>query len=804
MNQKNQRAPRIFRLSTGVVVAMCALFGPGSPAYAQVAPTTNARRTAAPRTQELRAVIVTATRRRENIQVVPESISVLSGRNLSLRNIMSAQQYTSTIPGLSFNETGFGARNGLDLTIRGISNTRLADTTAGTGALTTGFYINDVAVMPVNIFLYDINRISVLKGPQGTLFGQASMGGTVRVITNEPDLRTYSGQAEMTAAQTSGGAPSWSTRGYLNFPLVPDKLAARVVVYNEDDGGWINWFPASLAAGAAKGPIPTVPAGFPNPITTTLFMHNNVNSTKTFGGRISILYKPTDNLTINPMYMYQERNSPFSSFIERNLQEGYLTQNYQKEPRDEQFTDASLTIHYHFPLATLTSISARFDRDYSWRQDTSAFIGSIYGLTASGGIPSASFLDFHFRDKVLSQELRLTSPTSKYFDWLVGAAYFDESRPQSDLWLAPNFNQNVAPGGGIPGGGAEGFIFATNYLDKFFDRSVYGDVTLKLFHSRLQLSAGVRHYKESYNQRDVATGALVGAVGTTIGQGALIGGSESGTIPRFAIKYMLSPAKMLYAAAAQGFRAGAPGSPNVTQTPACQNALQLAHVNPAVGITSDHLWNYEVGFKGTWDEGRLVTDISAFYIDWTNLQTTLILNNYNNGCAGVAATNGGTAYSRGGDFSITYHPFDNLILRAVGAYTAAELGKQPAGSTVGKEGTPLQNAPKLQGTLSVQYNFGISQKYEGFLRGDESYYGSQWSNQASEPNPFFYVHARSLMDLRFGFQPRDGNWTTQLYVDNALNREQEFGAQSYFGEPMTNQVLVGRPRTVGLMANYSW
>jgi outer membrane receptor protein involved in Fe transport len=751
----------------------------------------------------LQEVVVTSTRRSENVQQVPQSVSVLTGEELSSRDIVSVEQYTSTVPGLSYNETGFGARDGLDLTIRGISNTRLADTTAGTGALTTGFYIDDVAVMPVDVYLYDIDRMEVLKGPQGTLFGQASMGGTVRIITQKPDSTAFSATAEGTGAATESGSPSSSIKGMLNLPVIEGQLAARLVAYNDDQGGWIDWFQPSLAAGGGKGPIPGVPSGFPNPITGPANPVSDVNGTRTYGGRLQVLYTPTDALTITPAYMWQDRRQGFSSFIERNLDEGYITQNYQPEPRDEQFSQSSVTINYAFPIATLTSVTARYDRNYKWRQDTTTFIADTYGHTASGGIPATSYLDFDFTTRVDSEELRLSSNNAKYVDWLVGAAYFDEARTDADLWLAPGFDETAA-GPGIPGGGALGFVFSTFDTNSLIDRSIFGDITLKLFDQRLQFSGGLRHFWESYGQTGESTGALVGAVGT-LSVAPPQGETQSGTSPRVSAKYLITPDQMVYATASKGFRAGGPGALGVNQTPACLHALSLAGVEPGAGFTSDSIWNYELGFKSTWDEGRLLTDIAAFYIDWKNLQQSLILNNYDVNCAGTVTTNGGAATSRGVELTLGYRPLKSLTISANGAYTKAVLGEQPAGSTAGTEGAPLQNAPKLQGTLSMQYDFPVlAGRYHSYIRGDEAYYGSQWSTQSAYPNPFDYVPSRALTNFRFGFQPNNARWTTEVFMNNALNREQIYGAQAYFGEPATNQALVGQPRTVGLRASFLW
>ena len=310
---------------------------------------------------------------------------------------MSAEDYASFLPGLSFFRAGFADRAGLDLTVRGISNTRLLDVSAGTGALTTGFYIDDVAVQPVNMTLYDIDRLELLKGPQGTLFGQASMGGTIRVITQKPDSTRFTATAETSGADTSGGgatslregAASYTVRGAVNLPLSYDLLALRIVAYDDHEGGWIDWDPASLAPGARKGSVVALPSGFPQSAKNLI---PDVNSSTSLGGRLALLYTPIENLTIEPLYLFQKKRAEFESFIERNLNLGYVNHNYIAEPRDEYFSQAALSINYDFRFARLTSVTAEFNRDYRWRQDTTQFISDVFGRTPAGGIPSVSSL----------------------------------------------------------------------------------------------------------------------------------------------------------------------------------------------------------------------------------------------------------------------------------------------------------------------------------------------------------------------------------------------------------------------------
>src|SRR6185295_4115592 len=227
-------------LAGATVLAAPLMWSSESLAQGAAQPTAEATRGA------LEEIVVTASRREENIRDVPQTVTAMSGAEIASLGLSTAEDYSSFLPGLSFNRAGFADRAGLDLTVRGISNTRLTDASAGTGALTTGFYIDDVAVQPANIVAYDLQRIELLKGPQGTLFGQASMGGTLRFITNRPDARRFSAEVEATGSDTADGSGSWDLRGMLNMPLVDNQLALRVSAYSDHDGGYIDWFPTSL------------------------------------------------------------------------------------------------------------------------------------------------------------------------------------------------------------------------------------------------------------------------------------------------------------------------------------------------------------------------------------------------------------------------------------------------------------------------------------------------------------------------------------------------------------------------------
>lgn len=744
----------------------------------------------------LQEVVVTATRREERVRDVPQAVSVLTGDQLQAIGLSTAEDYSSFLPGLSFNRAGFADRIGLDLTVRGVSNTRLTDASAGAGGATTGFYINDIASEPVNLVLYDIERVELLKGPQGTLFGQASMGGTLRLITRRPDAKRFEASAEATGADTNDGSASWGARGMFNIPLIEDKLALRAVAYDDHEGGWIDWSPTSLAPGATKGPVPGFPPGFSQKGVNTI---QDVNSVNTRGARFTLRYTPDDKLSIEPMFLIQKRHADFESFIERNLDLNYITHNYSVEPRDEYFYQASVTVDYDLPFARLTSVTGYFDRNYRWQQDTTQFIAGLYGFTAAGGIPSTSVLDFEFDTKSTSEELRLTSPPSDRFEWLVGAAYFDEDRPLWVDWLAPGFNEAIGfeaiPGGPLVYGSVQ------DHGNKNY--SAFADITLKLFDTRLQLTVGGRKFKQDFHEVSRNTGALVGQVGTEPPPD-IDSGSETGFVPRFAAKYSFAPTTMLYANVARGFRAGGPSALQIADA-ACRHALEVAGIAQKTTFDSDRLTNYELGMKTAFADGRAQLDFAAFYVDWKDLQVNLNLNVYDPGCASAVTTNAGSATSKGGEFQFTTRPTDWFLFTAAATYTKARLGEPPAGASIGNQGDPLQNAPEWQGTMSGELLFPVLHgEYRGSWRADMSYYGWQISSQVAGRDPFFYVPAHALLNTRLTVSPKNSNWSAELFVNNVLNRMVFYGAQAYFGEPGTNQALVGRPRQFGITFRKRW
>jgi iron complex outermembrane receptor protein len=782
----------------GLTAATLLQFSVAGVALAQAAPD-----------RSLEEVVVTSTRRAASIQELPLSVAVLSNQDLGERNITSIDQWALAVPSLNFNRPGFGDRQGLDITIRGVSNTRLVDGSAGSAAATTGFYIDDVAVTSVDPVLYDVARVEFLKGPQGTYFGQASMGGTVRVITNKPDPTRFAATAETKLASTEDAKPSFGVKGLINMPIIQDVLAARFAAYGDMDGGFIDWRQPSLAFGALRG-------SFANPpLANEILARSNftglvqdANDASAFGGRLAVQYTPNDRLTILPVYMFQQRETDHLPGIDRNLHQGFVQERYVATPQDEAFTQTSLTVEYAFPRFTLTSVSALFDRELKLTQDTTGTITTQWGKTPDGSIASRSWLDQSYRVDTVSQELRLTSREDLQLGfaslaWLFGVSYVDEDRDTDFLWMVPDHNRNVAPARMIPG--ADNGLFSAIVRTAGYKGSgAFTDLTLKLLDEKLQLSAGVRWFDQEWNIEEVSLDRLNPAVPIVRPPGA---GQESGMVPRASATYFLTKQHSVYVSAAKGFRAGGPGLiPSPPEVAQCLNALAIVGIESGQPFESDALWNYELGTKNSFNGGRLQLNSAVFYVDWSDLQSSLALRNFDIGCGRAVTTNAGDATIEGAEAEVVMYPTDNLLLSASAAYVKAELGETPPGVAVGKKGDPLQNSPEWSATLSTRYSLPktFSGLYESFVRADVTFTDKLISDQAFNANPFYHIPSKTVANLRFGFAPVSGSWSTELFIDNVTDEIIYYGSQPLAGEAFTDTARVGRPRTYGLVMRKSW
>lgn len=616
-----------------------------APAYAQDAP---------PAGDDSTEIIVTAQKREQNLLEVPLAIQAISGAQLEEEGKKELNDLIESIPGASsVSRTAPGFET---IQIRGIAS-------GTTGDATVGYYVDDVPYSVPNLQLappsrlFDLQRVEVLRGPQGTLYGQGAMGGTIRMVTAAPDYNDILGRAQLEASDTSGGEASYAADGVFNMPIVKDTVALRVSGGYESVGGF-----ADLARPAAGG-------GF-------AVTRKDVNNQESWNIRAKLGIRPSDNVTIELGAWRVENDLDF-----RN------TMDSADPPRYNDTTGPDGRPNY---IATnLTLLSAVVNADFGGAKLTSStsYIDSLLDFDASfltSPVFGSGFLrnDSRFKTTSFTQELRLASPGTGPFNWLIGG-YYSDGKIKSDICLGlivpcaapfPPFNIN-----------------STGKIDtRAF--AIFGELSYALFDERLVATVGGRYFEDKRKTAgfDRYTNAATP--------------SQKGTFdtfnPRFNLSYKLSDDFLVYGNVAKGFRSGS------FQTPA-----QAASASAALGIAiptaiqPDKVWSYEVGAKGKVADGLLTIDAAVYQIDWTNIQLQTTIN-------GVATlSNGGDARSKGIDLGLILRPVRGLSLQAVGNINETEftsvLPAIVALNPLAAPGSRVPGVPKSSLSLSAGYTWDV-------------------------------------------------------------------------------------------------
>ncbi len=731
------RKPQMHGLFAALALATLA----ASPLRAQTSGTTPA----------LEEVIVTAERRgAENIQQVPMSLSALSGSTLENMGMTTFDDYARSMPNLAIgvgggaggNGSGFGISTSRSVTIRGVA-----------GNNTTSYYINDTPVpLSLDPRVIDIDRVEVLRGPQGTLFGASSMGGTIRLITTSPGLDHTSGKIDAETFTNTGGV-GYSLEGTLNTPLVDNQVGLRTSAFSAWTPGWFDrvW-------GVSTAPGVALPPGAPSG------EKKNVAGKQETGVVASMAIVPAavQGLTVTPIFMY-----------EKYTQNGYPTADYtpdnlvQNRPLDvpeaveDTWTFAGLTARYDAPFGHFVGSGTYFWRNGFDLEDGTDFAAGVYP-----GFPYyvAAPLYNNLYTKTWSGELRYESTLSGPLQFVVGAYMELQERTYVENW--------PAPGADAASGGALGtdILWTENAPNADRQRAMFVDATYSVT-SALQVSAGVRRAYLSHSFTYDIGGYEAGGAPTVSGEHG-----EWNTSPRFTAKYQLTPEDMLYATAAKGFRIG---GQNFQLPAVCDASLAAVGLTNGSPFTSDSLWNYELGTKNSWFGGRVKSRFDVYRIDWSNIQQTLVL-----ACSFDVTTNSGAARSDGAELEIDAYPVDHLTLNIAVGYEDAKITEVKPGS-VTVLGQPLNGVPRWTGSAIAQYTIPWGDK-SPYLRAQVTSVSSSTSYN-NVPYPGREVTGFSLLNLRAGIEK--GPWNAALYLDNALDKRGNMG-------DITPEVgeLPGRPR----------
>lgn len=712
---------------------LCAAVSAG-PAMAADEPSSNGS------TAQLDEVVVTAQKRTERLQDVPVPVTALSAATLAERNQTRLQDYFAEVPGLNLTSSGNGQ---MSLSIRGLT----AGTIAG-GSPTVGVTIDDVprgfnTAPGFSSQLYedldpsDLERIEVLRGPQGTLYGAASIGGLIKYVTADPSTTAVKGRAQLLVNDT-GGKLGYGVRGAVNLP-VNDDFAIRLSGFTRRDPGYID------------------------NVTTG---ERDVNQVQVKGGRVSALWRPSENLSLKLSAMLQNTDGDGSAEVD--LQRGDLQQARMRgtEGYSQKTALYSGILNATFAGVNLTSISAYGTYKYRHLSDQSAFYG-IYAQDPPFNVTGASLLDT-VEPKKFSQEVRLTSATGGKFEWLVGVFYTHEETPAHQSLLANDFNT----------GAVAGSLVEIDFPTTFAETAVFGDLTVH-FTDRFNVQVGGRASTNRQRYDEVDSGPLFGGTFITPPTHTKANASTFLLTPQFKISEDL----MVYARFASGYRAGGPNA-NVPGNSTAPKSYEPDKDN-----------SFDVGIKGeVWDH-RLTFDAAAYYIDWKNVQIAVI----DQATQFLIHTNGGNAKSQGIELSAQARPTSGLKLAASATFGDAKLKDAlPAISTaIGAAGERLPFSSRFAGSLSVDQEFALIGTWTGSVGGSLRYVGEREADFISGPQAVrSKLPAYTQVDLRA--DARHDAWTVGLFANNVSNKRGFVGrTEGGPSNPLPTGIYI-QPRTVGL------
>lgn len=700
----------------------------GAPAVGQ---TTDAAANEAEPTE----IVVTANRRQENIVDVPMSVTALRGDDLLAKGLTQIESFVSQVPGFSIENQG---RIGIRLVLRG-QNTGGSVGGAAVASmidevvLTSGSALSRGALVTANLDLYDMERIEVLRGPQGTLYGANALGGLLKYVAKKPDLNRIGGSAELGIENVRYGETGYSAKGAINLPIANDVAALRVTGYYTDVPGYVD-----------------------NP----LLGRKDVNGGELYGGRAALLLHPIDNLSIRLTAGFQK---------DRYGSEG-ITQLVGAPAVSNTETAASFRLFGQRPIETLRFdgntggdfeyYNGLIDYDLGGVQLISStsyvkgkrtfFVDASNGPAAPGvtlaqalgGLfpePIVAILDQENSFKKFNQEVRLSSGDDGPFRWQVGAFYSNEDIVFSQVFqtrAVADINRSVGVAPFIPGlGGLSLGSFLT--LADYEEISGFGEATLRIG-ERFEISAGGR-YSHIEQSADASTGPGL-FTGATPTANPRIESSENKFTFSVAPRFALSDDISLYGRVASGFRPGGP----ITSPGA--GTLFPASFGP------DQVVNYEVGLKGRTPGGLLTFDVAAFYIDWKDIQIVTAFVNPTSGQSFFVTGNAGKARSQGIEWAFSLRPLRGLDIGWTGAVTDAKIRTDAPGLGASK-GDYLPYVPRVSSALNVDYsmplgaavdaNFGATWNHVGARNGEFS------TSAALSNNP--RIPAYDSFDLRAGF-----------------------------------------------------
>jgi iron complex outermembrane recepter protein len=735
-----------FRFTLAALTSTAASLFASLAAAQTVAPATSGSST------ELAEVIVTATRRSESIQNVASSVTALTSSTLEEIKARDLNDFAGFVPGLSFATTGPSTNL---LVIRGI-------TTGSQLSSATGVYLDDIPLgastsngvgyQSLNINAFDLNRIEVLNGPQGTLYGATSLGGTIRYIPNAPDLKSFDLDAGVEVSSTEHGHINHAYTGMVNMPIA-DVAAVRIDGYQVYDSGY------------AKDPI---------------YGRDNQGWARSEGGRVALLLDPTDDLDIQLRASTQHIPSESADvgFRDPKTHEpiyGTYEQAYPTfQPSDYSLTLYSAAINYNTPWAKLSSITGLQTNNGTSYTDQSLTYDAALAAFGAAGSPWSLYVDT--TTKKFTQEFRVASHENTVFQWLAGAFLSNEKTSEIvDLFDTAN-----------PGGTFFGLSPFTSFLPSTYrEYAAYADGTI-YFTKQLELGLGVRYSRQKQAYEETVSGLL--ATGS-----AAVLTPPVATSDQSVMTYLINPKfhitddVMVYARAASGFR---PGGPNFVLSPGLGNPT----------YAPDRLWSYELGEKATFLDKRATLNFDVYDILWKDIQVTVNVGGVNQ------LENAGTARVTGAEMAFNYRVLSALTLGGSAAYTDARLTSTPAVIDVTTPGVRLPLSPRFNFALLGTYDVDLPAGYTGSINVTDRWIGERNAGFGTPISQQYTLASYNITDLNFSVRS-SYHLEYGLFLRNVFDKAGEVSANiaaNEYNPAAPVPVFLAQPRTVGLSINYKY
>ncbi|MDC1513278.1 TonB-dependent receptor [Porticoccaceae bacterium] len=642
------------------------------------------------RNSGIEEITVTANKREQDLQDVAMGLSALTGDDLNRIGAVGAQDYLAQIPGVNYNAQGKGRSPVIVRGISTISTTILSDAQS-----TSAIYIDDLPSLQrwgawtnTDPNTFDVERVEVLRGPQGTLFGSGALGGALRVINNKPNASEFQSSIDLGQSFTQGGDDSNSINAMLNIPLVDDELAMRIVAFSRNDGGYID---------------------------NTRRDEKNINGGEMEGGRLMLSYKPSEDLSLRLTATHQADIVDDSSATFRDKEDGprYAYDGVTPEYSDVSISIYNLSADYDLDGALLTSSTTYSKRKSFLNLDLVSLVDLIF---ETGLEPDENGYSLTEEVETFAQEIRVVSQGDGPAQWTIGAFYLDQKIDTFQDWTADNLGDLVQQ---------------TRFLPHITEMAIFGELTYQIT-DELFITGGGRWFDSSFEfEIPLNIGALAN---DTL---PLTKETSSSFTPKVALSYFLNDDMHIYTSATKGFRVG-----QINTTVAPEAGVPKSY-------EPDSLWNYELGLKTLLLDGHLKLNLAAYYIDWTDIQLQRTITtdddrvfNFND--------NAGDATSKGIEMELTYLPNENWEVGIAFSYTDATL-ETVTGDTGLTPGSTLPGTPDFAMANYVQYvENDMPNNLSGYVRLSHQHVGQMVSNINNADH--LYSDTYNTFNLRSGLQ----------------------------------------------------